>query len=140
MKGLPLEPVREPGKSGQQKRNRGERVDDHGAGLGVGQSVSNQLDIRFWNFDALPLELGYNIAAHRLKIAVLFADRNTLRPLTLGHLLFSLRFFEVLSGKRSHLNLLFEVLIPARRKSEARKRDRSDIAKSGDFSACPYCQ
>ncbi len=21
-----------------------------------------------------------------------------------------------------------------------RKRDRSDIAKSGDFSACPYCQ
>ncbi len=20
------------------------------------------------------------------------------------------------------------------------KRDRSDIAKSGDFSACPYCQ
>ena len=29
------------------------------------------------------------------------------------------------------------------RRAEAgqeRKRDRSDIAKSGDFSACPYCQ
>ena len=24
--------------------------------------------------------------------------------------------------------------------SSAGKRDRSDIAKSGDFSACPYCQ
>ena len=23
---------------------------------------------------------------------------------------------------------------------EAGKRDRSDIAKSGEFSACPYCQ
>ena len=23
---------------------------------------------------------------------------------------------------------------------EGQKRDRSDIAKSGDFSACPYCQ
>ena len=23
---------------------------------------------------------------------------------------------------------------------ETGKRDRSDIAKSGDFSACPYCQ
>ena len=26
------------------------------------------------------------------------------------------------------------------RRSETPKRDRSDIAKSGDFSACPYCQ
>ena len=25
-------------------------------------------------------------------------------------------------------------------RERTRKRDRSDIAKSGDFSACPYCQ
>jgi len=47
---------------------------------------------------------------------------------------------ELLIQMKESLPFIFRYEAKHYRKGSEAKRDRSDIAKSGDFSACPYCQ